>query len=275
MYDFMSQQKIKTFRCLFLLFSLRVAMEWTEHHDSYLIREILTVEPFNFKPSTVKKGQAWSQIADILNSVENLKFRVNQRAVRERYALLEKAFLRKLREEEKATGISPDDLTDNEKGIEEIVGKSKEAALKFEESVSTKQREEAAKVEGKEIRQKCLETFIETKNRIGNTNTDLDEVPKKKSRSSGSETLVYLREKAAQDAEIKKETLKLKNFEQERVREANARQQEMFSDLVKQQNDQMKTLCQQQNQLAVAQMQSQQQMQQMFLAVIDKLKGND
>ena len=68
-----------------------------------------------FKSSTVKRGKPWTQIADILNSIENPAFRVTQRSIRERFSLREKAFVRKIKDEEKACGISPDELTENRK----------------------------------------------------------------------------------------------------------------------------------------------------------------
>ena len=92
-------------------------MEWTDAHDNLLIREILTVEPYQNKASTVKRGNAWTQIADILNAIPEPVFKVNQRSVRERYNLLEKAFLKKNREEEKASGINPPELTNNDKEV--------------------------------------------------------------------------------------------------------------------------------------------------------------
>ena len=70
-------------------------MEWTDAHDDLLFREILTVEPYQYKASTVKRGNAWTQIADILNAIPEPVFKVNQRSVRERYSLLEKAFLKR------------------------------------------------------------------------------------------------------------------------------------------------------------------------------------
>ena len=59
----------------------RPPMEWAREQDSFLIREILTVDPFQNKQSTVKRGQAWTQAADILNSIASLQFQVSQRSV--------------------------------------------------------------------------------------------------------------------------------------------------------------------------------------------------
>ena len=56
-------------------------MEWAREQDSFMIREILTVDPFQNKQSTVKREQAWTQVADILNSIASLQFQVSQRSV--------------------------------------------------------------------------------------------------------------------------------------------------------------------------------------------------
>ena len=70
-------------------------MIWSDEHDDMLVKEILTVEPYNYKQGTVKRGQAWSQVADLLNSIKEPKFTVSQRSVRERFSVLEKAFKKK------------------------------------------------------------------------------------------------------------------------------------------------------------------------------------
>ena len=64
-------------------------MEWTERHDIILAREILVSEPFKFKKGSVDKGKAWSTIADSLNSSLDLIFKVSQRSVRKRFALIQ------------------------------------------------------------------------------------------------------------------------------------------------------------------------------------------
>ena len=248
-------------------------MEWTDVHDDLLIREILSVEPYQYKASTVKRGNAWTQVADILNAIPEPAFRVNQRSVRERYSLLEKAFLKKEREEKKASGINPPELTNNEKGIEEIVEKTKEAAvqeLNDENCKSQQERKEAI-----EIRQKSVETFSETRKR----NSEEDDTPRKRGRSSGSETIAYLRQKSEVDADLKKEELRLKALEEQRIRENAEQQQKMLTDVLTQQRHQMQSFMQQQQvmqqrqqQFATARLQAQQQQAQLFMAMIEKLK---
>ena len=127
-------------------------MIWTEPHDEMLCREILTYEPYNFKSGTVQRGEAWKMIAESLNSIENPKFTVNHRSVRERYTILEKNYVKKNNAEEKATGISPEEMSDLDKALEEIVGKFKDLEIKV------KQTQEEAEMLRKIVKQllKCV-----------------------------------------------------------------------------------------------------------------------
>ena len=106
-------------------------------------------------------------IAESLNSIENPKFTVNHRSVRERYTILEKNYVKKNNAEEKATGISPDEMSDLDKALEEIVGKFKDLEIKVKQTQEeaenvTKDRETAT-----EMRKKCMETYAETNKRKG------------------------------------------------------------------------------------------------------------
>ena len=73
-------------------------------------------------------------IAESLNSIENPKFTVNHRSVRERYTILEKNYVKKNNAEEKATGISPDEMSDLDKALEEIVGKFKDLEIEVKQT---------------------------------------------------------------------------------------------------------------------------------------------
>ena len=92
---------------------------WTSDHDILLCREVLLVEPFNHKPSTRERSQAWDTIADDLNSITDVKFSVNKRSVRDRFNLIVDKFKKQERdlERERASGI---DFEENEIGITRI-----------------------------------------------------------------------------------------------------------------------------------------------------------
>ena len=69
---------------------------------------ILHIQPLIHRHGSVERGQAWDEIASILNSlVEEPFFKVTPRSARDRYSLLVKKYKSKWRAEEKASGISP------------------------------------------------------------------------------------------------------------------------------------------------------------------------
>jgi len=74
-------------------------MVWKIDHDVLLIKENLVLRPFAFKFGSRERGQAWDKIAETLNTVQQVRFSVDQRGVRERYAKLEKAYKKRMREE--------------------------------------------------------------------------------------------------------------------------------------------------------------------------------
>ena len=58
-------------------------MNWTAQHEEMLLHEILRWEPFNQKLGSPGRGEPWKMIAETLNSLDNPKFTVTQRSVRE------------------------------------------------------------------------------------------------------------------------------------------------------------------------------------------------
>ena len=116
-----------------------------------LRREILVVKPYRFKVGMRERGHAWDKVASALNLVEGLRFVVDQRGVRERYAKLERNFKRKMAAEASASGISPE-KTELDQAIESIMerreGAEEEIAQRAESTavVMEKERESAESV---------------------------------------------------------------------------------------------------------------------------------
>ena len=72
-------------------------MFWTEEHDLLMCHEILTVNPFTgTKKGTVQRGAKWKTIVDNLMKIESPEFKVDTRAVRDRYTLISQKLRRKL-----------------------------------------------------------------------------------------------------------------------------------------------------------------------------------
>lgn len=74
-----------------------------------------------YKKGSNEKGKKWTEIAEALNKSEEDKFKVTQRAVRER---MEKKHLERKKEEESTSGIAVDDVTELETLIDEQIEES-------------------------------------------------------------------------------------------------------------------------------------------------------
>ena len=243
-------------------------MIWTLEQDDALCKQILLIEPFRFRPRTNQSGSAWSKVSDELNKMASLQMKVDQRAVRERFKTIKKKFQDKMRAEENASGMAPPDLTPVEEALEDIV----ERELEMEIIQSQEDDEKGKKLEkdkktAEEMRLQSLETFAETKKRKAENSEEDDESSKaRKTRRSGSDTLLYLKEKAEMDMEFKKEELQLKKKEQEKQFEEQIAMRQQQSELLKSfTNMQQSMQCQMQKQTELQQQQMQQNNQMMMM----------
>jgi len=180
-------------------------MNWTFEHDVMLCREILVIEPFSFRYGSRERGQAWEKIAHNLNQSIHPKFNVDQRAVRDHFLKLERVFKRKIAEEERASGISPES-TELDMAMEEIVEKSKEAKEGLDRKNEKKNTAVDAERETAEnVRKRSMERWSETSKR-----ENLARAKKRQKMNANSEAVEYLREKSAKECELKEKELELK-----------------------------------------------------------------
>ena len=180
-------------------------MNWTFEHDVMLCREILVIEPFSFRFGSRERGQAWEKIAHNLNQSIYPKFNVDQRAVRDHFLKLERVFKRKIAEEERASGISPES-TELDMAMEEIVEKSKEAKEGLDRKNEKKNTAVDAERETAEnFRKRSMERRSETSKR-----ENLARAKKRQKMNANSEAVEYLREKSAKESELKEKELELK-----------------------------------------------------------------
>ncbi|CAB3998254.1 Hypothetical predicted protein [Paramuricea clavata] len=140
-------------------------------HNIIYCRDILLVNAFQSKNGSVERGSLWTQIADNMNSLVSPKFIVTQRSVREHLAVLQKKYQKKMRQEEEASGISP------EKTVLDIL---------LEEIYVAEQ--------------------IETQKRNG----EEKEKKTKRKRRSGGEMVDYLKEKFESEQKVRKEEMEVK-----------------------------------------------------------------
>ena len=166
-------------------------MVWTDVKDELLFREILLCEPYKFQARTKERRNVWKIIANNLNIMADENFAGDQRAVRERFALIAKKFEEKIKEQEKTSGIAPPELSELEQALEEIISRLKEAQHEVDANDSKIGYD---KRKAEDIRQKALETFGQTKKRKS-LGLDDDETltSNKRSWSADTDTLIYLR----------------------------------------------------------------------------------
>ena len=104
-------------------------------------------------------------MANALNAVEGLRFVVDQRGVRERYAKLERHFKRQMAAEERASGITPE-KTELDDAIESIMerkeGAEEEIAHRAESSTMMMERERET---AESVRKRLMDRLAETRER--------------------------------------------------------------------------------------------------------------
>ena len=235
-------------------------MVWNASHNDIFVREMYLAEPWQHKKGSRERGSAWDQISESLNNHENPRFNVNQKAVRDHYNYLEREYKKKVREEERASGTSPQN-SDLDDAVGDIIERfeAKDEEDRTEDSAK-KGKVEAEAAKAVEMRKAALETFSQSKKRKG------EQVVKKSKRATGSETVAYLKEKSELNADLKKEELLL------RQRELDERKAQQDSFLAQQESF-TKMLTQS---MANQQKQQEQLMQQMQLqnsALISLLHG--
>ena len=175
-------------------------MVWNDNKDEILCREVLLFEPYQFKPCSHERGNTWKATAENLNASVTCNFKVGARSVRERLTGVVVKYKQKNKDELNASDVSPEH-TSLDEASEEISEKMEETDKLHNQTTQENAinvQQDALKAQ--EMRQCALETLAET------TKRKLEEPKsetKKKSRSSGSETLVYLREKAEKDQVLK------------------------------------------------------------------------
>ena len=183
-------------------------MKWSESHDILFVREVLVSSLYETRNGSPERGKVWDEIAENLNKLENPLFSVSKRSLRDRLSLLIKRYKAKVREEDRESGINPEDEIDSL--LEEICDKESEWILNPPSESKTKKAQQD-KATAEEIRNKAMETLGETKKRKENNVTDGST---KKMRRSAGEAIHFLKEKAKADSLLKERELQLREKEQ-------------------------------------------------------------
>lgn len=228
-----------------------------------MCREAIVSEPYNFRVRSPERGQVWDSIAAHLNSLNQPKFKVTGRAVRDRYTLLTSRHKQKLRDEEKASGIEIEE-TELDILLEDILEREKNAKEKIDEQSAEKKAKAAQEKEAaEEIRLQALQTLKDK----GKRKSEDENQKGPKMRRRTSDAIEFLVEKAEKDRELKMEELKIKNREVEiaaaKQDEAAKQQQSMLASLMQQmerqqqlQQQNIQAMLAQQNNLLMAMLQN-------------------
>jgi len=146
------------------------------------------------------------------------RFKVTKRSVREHYTLLIEKLKKKLKEQEKASGIETD-MNNVERALEEILEKEADA-----ENTLATDRKRMDNVKAVEMRNRAMERRHSTqKRKQGDEDKDVENAPKPKiTRRSGGDTVAYLRDKndmvqkwKAEELELHKQCLEVESRKQD------------------------------------------------------------
>ncbi|XP_028413249.1 DNA ligase 1-like [Dendronephthya gigantea] len=255
-------------------------MKWSETHDQMLVRELLEL-PWNYRRSSPERAEVWLKISASLNALSTPMFRVTQRSVRDRYALLEKKYKKKIREETLASGISPEE-NEIDLAMDEIVTLFNEADRENEKIAADKKRKiEEENSQAAELRQQSMESFGETRSRV-NSNPDqqkeLGAGPTKRKRSTGSDMVSYLNCKSEREAELRKKEMEMQQAEAAKEHELREKDMKLREEAMKssqQQNsfmmNQLLELQRVQQQQFMLLMQQQKEQSTCIISLLDKI----
>ena len=238
-----------------------------------MCREVVDIEPYQFKLRGPETGKAWETISSHLKATSYPKFRVTPRSVRDRYKPLTKKFRVRLNKEESASGIS-DDNSELDNPLEEILEKEKTAKEKLDNDDEDKKKSLAnEKAAAEDMRKRALERVGQTAKRKGKEEGPEAEKSKRKRQKSTGEAVEYLKERASKEIQLREQELEMRKKEHDsmpqREREKNEHQDKMLSTMlmIKQQE--------QQQQMKIMLLHQQQQHSKALLSLMGKIVCTD
>ena len=97
------------------------SMKWTEEHELVMLRELMLLQPWLYKKGTSERGNDWEKLAVSLNAIPYPQFRVTQRPVHDHYSTMEKRRRDKVREEDRASEIAPEEDKELDQLLDETI----------------------------------------------------------------------------------------------------------------------------------------------------------
>lgn len=140
-------------------------MRWSEAHDVYLCREVLSVKTYQFKSGSKESGHSWKTVSEDLNSITEVLFSTNQKSVRDRYRLLLDKHTKKMRQEESSSGTTVEE-SELDKLLQNIQEESEVYIAHYQqenEKTQLELNEQGRKVEA--VRTLAMENLSDTRKR--------------------------------------------------------------------------------------------------------------
>ena len=144
------------------LFSHSNVMYWTEQHNIILCREVVFENPYLYKKGSPQRSETWKKIVDVLNKCASPQFNVDHRAIRDHINVLVNKYKKKIRAEERASGISPDEPSELDELIQQII------ALEESAPTDTCSKDKADKAKAEDVRMKAMERLSQTNTSTSN-----------------------------------------------------------------------------------------------------------
>jgi hypothetical protein len=227
-------------------------MVWSKDKDLILLKEIAAVGVLSHKQRSRERGLGWQSVAD---NVSTLGQTVTVRGVRERYNLAAKKYRTQMAREERATGEGGDELTENEKLLEDLINIEDDTDRQMEiENAERNQRIENERGQALEMRERAMERLGQTKKRVEGTS---ESGPAQKRRRSGD-----MMEWLKQRVELEKEEKELKQAVKREHMEAQNNQHMELLQVMQQSQQQFGMQMKLSEERLQQQMQIQQQQQQ-------------
>ena len=132
-------------------------MYWTEQHNIIPCREVVFENPYLYTKGSPQCSETWKKIVDGLNKCASPQFNVDHTAIRDHINVLVNKYKRKIRAEESASGISPDEPSELDELIQQVI------ALEESAPTDTCSKDKADKAKAEDVRMKAMERLSQTK----------------------------------------------------------------------------------------------------------------
>jgi hypothetical protein len=222
----------------------RVNFTWKMMHEDLLLREVLLLEPFQYRQGTKERGTAWTKIAENLTT---LGMKASQRSVREKFEKLVTEFKRKEAAEERASGVEVE-YTERDQAMVDILERMNEYEVALE---SKKVKDLQEKATAEDMRKKATERVGETRRRHSEENDEI--TPERKQRRRNSDVI-----------EVLKGSLEMKRKEQEQTGQLREREITLMERQFQRQDEFQRAMIEQQQQF-------QQQQQAVTMSMLNTL----